>query len=93
MKPQCCVLKVLSCVWSELEDGQQGSLGTSWAERKQLHPQKLKRPSLSGVFHNVEGDHALPRSMSGVSGRTAAINGSQPVSTKSSPPEIIVEKP
>ena len=88
-----CMLSFLSCVRSELDDGQQGSLGTSWAERKQLHPQKLKRPSLSGVFHNVEGDHALARSVNGTSGGGAAIAKAQPAPTKSSPPEIIVEKP
>ena len=86
-------LSVVSHVWPELEGAQQGSLGTSWAERKQLHPQKLKRPSLSGVFHNVESDHARSGSVSGTSGRSAAMEEAQPASTKSAPPEIIVEQP
>ena len=80
----------MSCGWPDLDDGQQGSLGTSWAERKQLHPQKLKRPSLSGIFHSVEGDHAPRDSVSGASGRSTA---AQPAPAKSSPPEIIVEQP
>ena len=86
-------LSVVSHVWPELEGAQQGSLGTSWAERKQLHPQKLKRPALSGVFHNVESDHARSGSVSGTSGRSAAMEEAQPASTKSAPPEIIVEQP
>ena len=31
-----------------------GSMGRSWAERKVAHPQKLSRPSLSGLFTNVD---------------------------------------
>lgn len=42
---------------------QEGSLGRSWAERKVAHPQKLSRPSLSGLFSNMDSPDAPRGSM------------------------------
>ena len=32
-----------------------GSIGTSWSERKVTNPQRPSRPSLSGLFSNMDG--------------------------------------
>ena len=40
------------------QEGSLGSMGRSWAERKVAHPQKLCRPSLSGLFSSVDSPDA-----------------------------------